>query len=105
MVDEIIRVGSYTDSIDPRKSDKVEDKKGSTWKDAKITENDASEDSVNISSEAKQKLDKARLINTVKNLPEVREEKVIEARGKVESGELFSPEVTEKLADELDNIL
>jgi len=105
MVEDVLGVGNHAESIDPKRSEKTDQKKSSKGKAVTSKQPGAQEDSISISSSAKQALDKTRLTNMVKNMPDVREDKVEEAKEKVESGEVFSPEVTEKLADELDQLL
>ena len=105
MVEEILGLGNHAESVDPKRSERVEGKKDSKGREVRSKQTDSQGDSISISSSAKKALNKTRLTNMVKNMPEVREDKVAEAKEKVESGEIFSPEVTEKLADELDQLL
>ncbi|MBN1521346.1 MAG: flagellar biosynthesis anti-sigma factor FlgM [Candidatus Aureabacteria bacterium] len=105
MVDEVIGVGNHAESIDPRRAEKADEKKSAKDKSAQAKKTESQGDSLSISSSAKTALDKTRLLNMIKNMPEVREEKVIEAREKIESGEIFTEEVAEKLSDQLDQIL
>jgi anti-sigma28 factor (negative regulator of flagellin synthesis) len=105
MVDEVLGVGRKPEPVDPKRPEKSEDKKGSKGREvsSKLTESQG--DSLSISSEAKSALDKTRLVDMVNSIPEIREDKVEEARQMVDSGDVFSPEVTEKLAEELEKLL
>jgi hypothetical protein len=105
MVDEVLGVGRKPEPVDPKRSEKPEDKKGSKGREVSSKQTESQGDSLSISSEAKSALDKTRLIGMVNSIPEVREDKVDEAKQMVESGDVFSPEVTEKLADELERLL
>ena len=105
MIDDVTSINNSTESIDPRKSEKIVQQKSSKQSAGKSKSVGAQGDSVAISTSAKSALEKTRLINMVKNLPEIREEKVEQAKAKMESGELFSSESTEGLAKILDESL
>jgi anti-sigma28 factor (negative regulator of flagellin synthesis) len=106
MIDKIVNVGNKPESIDPNRSNRVRDRKDS--KERKVESRRTAEsgsDSVSISDKAKSRSDVGRLADMVRDLPEVREDKVREAREKVDSGAVFDSAVTEKLADIIDKSL
>ncbi len=105
MIDEVIGVGNQAESIDPKRAEKVDERQNAKSKETKSKQSASGGDSLNISSTAKQALDKTRLMNIARNLPEIREEKVESAKEQIESGEIFSSETTEKLAKKLDQLL
>ncbi len=61
----------------------------------------AGDDSLAISEEAQEKAKIARYVRIVKKMPDVREDKVAEAKRKLASGEYNRPDVAEKIAGEM----
>lgn len=106
MIDKITNVGNKPESIEPNRSDRARERKDS--RERKVESRrapESSSDSLSISDRAKSRSDVGRLSDMVRDLPDVREDKVREAREKVDSGQVFDSAVTEKLADIIDKSL
>ena len=90
-------------------SDKVRDSKKTSKKTPSEHEHGSgitqTEDMVSISNSAKVALKELQFVKAVKELPEVRQEKVEQAKEDLKSGKLLSPEIQEKTAEELLKIL
>jgi anti-sigma28 factor (negative regulator of flagellin synthesis) len=99
------------DSMDVKKvSDSVEltgqlsSVRGQTPKDkappkAALADKAAKGDTLAISDEAQEKAKIARYVRIVTQLPDVREDKVAEAKRKLAAGEYNRPEVADRIAD------
>ncbi len=90
------------------RSSKKSNKKSQSAKDTSSGGGSSAEDVVSISSLARTAASTKRelhLVNAVKELPEVRQEKVEQAKEDLKSGKLLSPEVQQKTAEEILKIL
>ena len=107
MVGEVYNInGNYPEQIDPKESKRVENSNKYYREKSKIKNKDKiSSDKVDISNKAKEALDKKRYVDSIKNLPDIREEKVEKARKLINSNEIISDERIEKLAEKLNELL
>ncbi len=108
MIGEIYSVGgNYPEHIDPKKSKKIEKEESPKKTDKQVKKDRAKKagDSLDISINAKEALIKKRYVKAVKDIDDIREDKVADAKESIDSGEIDSPERIEKLADILDDLL
>ena len=92
MVEDISGVGGVSRPIDNRST---------TSRRKEETESVRREDGVEISPEARRAAEVSRLVETAKSLPDVREDRVEQARDSIESGRHHDEEVVRQTAERL----
>ena len=73
--------------------------------DARVSESAPREDDVAISPEAQQAASVARYVQLAKDEPDVRADRIAEARAAIERGEYKYPEVAARIAEKLSQVL
>ena len=86
-------------------SDRSTGVRGRRDDDARARENVAQEDGVAISPEAQEAASVARYVQIAKDEPDVRADRVVEARAALERGEYKHPEVMATIAEKLSQVL
>ena len=94
------RINDLAQPDDPRRVERSETRRSEEAREDSRPE--PAGDSVELFSDVRQAQElQSRLVQEAKNAPEVREEKVAEARARLEAGEYDSEEVRETIADRL----
>ncbi len=96
------RIDDIPQSEDPRRTERAQARRQTEAAKQSAASPAAPADRVEVSNTAREaQALQDRLVDGVRNQPDVRQDKVAQARARMESGELDSPEARQAIADKL----